>query len=144
MWVIAVLVKPLSVLLPGRRPDRGVRLLRWGAGMAAAAAVILLGMAFGTVEFSDHEPRSRRTPPRARLSRRRPRLVGHLVGHRTSYLPPAFNCALDDGTTYPGSGVCAWLDGLVVAFAVASVLRAVGARYTTDRQIQAPNLETPE
>ncbi|MEU7135794.1 hypothetical protein [Streptomyces sp. NPDC046261] len=135
VWAIAVVVKLLSVVLPGRRPDWGVRLLRWGAGMAAAAAAIFLIMALGAVELSDNESRSGADSSPAPACRdAAPHLVEHLVGHRASYLPPAFDCVLDDGTTYPSSESYVWLNGLVVTCAVASVLLAAGAWYTTDRQ----------
>lgn len=105
VWAIAVVVKLLSVVLRGRRPDRRVGLLRWGAGMAAAAGIILLAMALGAVEMSDHESRSGTDSSPAPACRdAAPHLVEHLVGHRASYLPPSFDCVLDDGTTYPSSG----------------------------------------
>ncbi|MEV5786882.1 hypothetical protein AB0L42_38735 [Streptomyces sp. NPDC052287] len=135
LWVIAVVVKLLSVALPGRRTDWGVQLLRWSAGMTAAAAVMLLAMALGAVELSDNESRSGADSSPAPACRdAAPHLVDRLAGHRASYLPPAFDCVLDDGTTYPGSESYVWLNGLVLTCAAASVLLAVGARCTTGRQ----------
>lgn len=135
VWGIAVIVKLVSVVLPGRPPDWGVRLLRWGAGMAAAAAVVLLVLALGSVQASDHESRSGTdSSPAPACRNAAPHLVEGLVGHRASYLPPAFDCVRDDGTTYPSSGSYVWLNGLVVAFAAASALLAVGARRASDRQ----------
>ncbi|GAB3107540.1 hypothetical protein GCM10027160_04310 [Streptomyces calidiresistens] len=148
VWVITAVVKPLFVVLPGRRPDWGVRLLRWGSGMAVAAAAILLAMALGAVELSDHESRSGADSSPAPACRdAAPHLVERLVGHRASYLPPAFDCVLEDGTTYPASESYVWLNGLVVTCAVVSVLLAVGAGYATDRQtarrMRVPDSETP-
>lgn len=144
VWGIAVIVKLVSVVLPGRPPDWGVRLLRWGAGMAAAAAVILLVLALGSVQASDHESRSgTNSSPAPACRNAAPHLVEGLVGHRASYLPPAFDCVRDDGTTYPSSGSYAWLNGLVVTWATASVLLAAGAGYATGRQT-ARQVEVPE
>jgi hypothetical protein len=142
VWAIAVVVKLLSVVLRGRRPDRRVGLLRWGAGMAAAAGIILLAMALGAVEMSDHESRSGTDSSPAPACRdAAPHLVEHLVGHRASYLPPSFDCVLDDGTTYPSSGGYVWFNGLVVMCAAVSGLLAVGARYRTARETRVPDLE---
>ncbi|MFG2476320.1 hypothetical protein [Streptomyces fagopyri] len=147
LWAIALVVMLLSVALPGRRPDGGVRLLRWGAAMTAAAAVLLLLMGLGAVELSDNESRSGADSSPAPACRdAAPHLGEHLVGHRASYLPPAFDCVLDDGTTYPSSEGYAWLNGSVVTCAVASVLLALGAVYTTDRRsarrMRVPDPET--
>ncbi|MQS07054.1 hypothetical protein [Streptomyces alkaliphilus] len=148
VWVIVVVVKLLFVVLPGRRPDWGVRLLRWGSGMAVAAAAILLAMALGAVELSDHESRSGTDSSPAPACRdAAPHLVEHLVDHRASYLPPAFDCVLEDGTTYPASEGYVWLNGLVIACAAISILLAMGAGYATDRQtarqMHVPDSETP-
>ncbi|WP_425586595.1 hypothetical protein [Streptomyces ziwulingensis] len=131
LWVIAVVVKALSVALPGRRPDWGVRLLRWAAVMLAAAAVMLLLMALGAVELSVNQAGSGAgSSPAPACREAAPHLVAHLATHHASYLPPAFDCVLDDGTTFASSGVYLWLNGLVVACATASVLLGVAARYT--------------
>ncbi|MFH8371810.1 hypothetical protein [Streptomyces sp. NPDC018031] len=128
-WVIVVVVKLLTVALPGRRPDWGIQLLRWGAGMLAVAAVLLLAMALGAVEMAEHESESGSgSSPAPACRDAAPHLVGDLVGHRASYLPPAFDCVLDDGTTYPSSESYAWLNGLVVTCAATSALLAVGGR----------------
>ncbi|MER6621542.1 hypothetical protein [Streptomyces sp. NPDC000931] len=148
VWVVAVVVKLLSAVLPGRRSDWGVRLLHWGAGMAAAAAVMLLVMVLGAVQLSDHESRSgTNSSPAPACRDAAPHLVEHLVGHRASYLPPAFDCVLEDGTTYPSSESYVWLNGLVVTCAAVSALLVAGGRYTTARQTarqtRVPGPETP-
>lgn len=61
-------------------------------------------------------------------------MVERREGHRASYLPPAFDCVLDDGTTYPADGGYAWFNGLVAAFAATSAVLAVGARHATGRR----------
>ncbi len=109
MWAIAVaiavVVRPLSVVTPGRHPHRGVRLPHRGTGTAAAAAVMLSVTALGAVEPSDHESRSGTSSSPAPACRdAAPHLVEHLVGHRATYPPPAFDCFLDDGATYPATG----------------------------------------
>lgn len=58
LWCVAVVVKLVSVALPGRRPDWGVHLLRWSAGMAVAAAVGCSLLSSGAVAFAEHESRS--------------------------------------------------------------------------------------
>ncbi|MEZ7006041.1 hypothetical protein [Streptomyces sp. AD55] len=134
VWVVAVVCRLVSVALPGRRPDWRVRLLRWGTGMLAAASVGLLVLALGNAEMSDHESRSGTDSSPAPACRdAAPDLVARLVGHRMSYLPPAFDCVLDDGTTYPSSPGYAWLNRLAAASAVASALLAVGARYAGEQ-----------
>ncbi|MFD8418068.1 hypothetical protein [Streptomyces sp. NPDC059466] len=147
VWVVAVVVKLLSVALPGRRPDWGVDLLRWSAGMTAAGATLPLFMALGGVALSDNESRSgANSSPAPACRDAAPHLVEHLVGHRASYLPPAFDCVLDDGTTYPSSGDYVWLNGLVVTCLAVSVLLAVGAVHATRRQAarktRVPAVET--
>ncbi|MFF5606885.1 hypothetical protein ACFY65_10960 [Streptomyces cellulosae] len=146
VWAVAVVIRLLSVVLPGRRPDWGVPLLRWGAGMAAAAAVMLLVMALGAVQLSDHESRSGTDsfpPPACRDAA--PHLVEQIVGHRASYLPPAFDCVLENGTRYPGPQY-GWLNGLAVTCVVVSALLAAGARCATrrrtTRQVRVPDPET--
>ncbi|MEU0577978.1 hypothetical protein ABZ465_11900 [Streptomyces griseoincarnatus] len=70
-----------------------------------------------------------------------PHLVERLVSHRVSYLPPSFDCVLEDGTTYPSSGGYVWLNGLVVTCAAVCVLLAVGARCRTAREMRVPDPE---
>ncbi|MFF5340473.1 hypothetical protein ACFY4H_07125 [Streptomyces althioticus] len=68
-----------------------------------------------------------------------------IVGHRASYLPPAFDCVLEDGTVYPSSEY-GWLNGLAVTCAVACALLAAGTRCVTrrrtTRQVRVPEPET--
>ncbi|WP_051717762.1 hypothetical protein [Streptomyces megasporus] len=45
-----------------------------------------------------------------------PGVIEHIAGYEPPYLPLGFDCLPDDGTTYPGSDVYAWLNGFVLAF----------------------------
>jgi hypothetical protein len=140
VWCIAVVVKLISVALPGRRPDWGGHLLRWSAGMAAAAAVGVYFLAAGAVQFSEHESQSgtdSSPAPACRDGVARD-TVRHLVGHRASYVPPGFDCVLDDGTTYASSSGYAWMNTLVVVFSVAAAAFAVAGRYAAERRARAP------
>ncbi|MEU0114486.1 hypothetical protein ABZ137_12320 [Streptomyces bobili] len=140
VWLLAVLVRLIAVALPGRRPDWGARLLRWSAGMAAAAAAGLYLMAAGLVQFSVHESGSGADswPPPACRDGFSEETVRHLVDYRSSYVPPAFDCVRDDGTAYPSSDGYRWMNGLAAGFAVGTVLLAAGARYAAGRRDKAP------
>ncbi|QJS99448.1 hypothetical protein G9272_03280 [Streptomyces asoensis] len=137
LWCVAVLVKLVSVALPGRRPDWAVHLLRWSAGMAVAAAVGCYLLSSGAVAFAEHESRSGADSSPAPACRgeevpREARL--RLVTHRASYFPPAFDCVLDDGTTYESSGVYDTLNTFVVAFAVGAGALAASAGFAAARR----------
>ncbi|KQX65015.1 MULTISPECIES: hypothetical protein [unclassified Streptomyces] len=137
LWCVAVLVKLVSVALPGRRPDRAVHLLRWSAGMAVAAAVGCYLLSSGAVAFAEHESRSGADSSPAPACRgdevpRETRL--HLVSHRASYFPPAFDCVLDDGTTYGSSGVYGTLNTCVVVFAGGAGALAAAAGFAAARR----------
>ncbi|MFE6826664.1 hypothetical protein [Streptomyces sp. NPDC057690] len=137
LWCIAVVVKLVSVVLPGRRPDRAVHLSRWSAGMAAAAAVGCYLLSSGAVAFAEHESRSGADSSPAPACRgegvpRETRL--HLVTHRASYFPPGFDCVLDDGTTYESSGVYDTLNTCVVVFAVGAGVLAASAGFAAARR----------
>jgi hypothetical protein len=139
VWLLAVLVRLIAVALPGRRPDWGVRLLRWSAGMAAAAAVALYLMSAGLVQFSVHESRSGADswPPPSCRDGFSAEAVRHLVDYRSSYVPPAFDCVRDDGTTYPSSDAYRWMNGLAAGFAAGTGLLAAGAWYSAGRRERA-------
>lgn len=53
-------------------------------------------------------------------------------------MPPGFECVLDDGTTYASSSGYAWMNALVVVFAVAAAALAVAGRYAAERRARAP------
>ncbi|MCX4767641.1 hypothetical protein OG562_43165 [Streptomyces sp. NBC_01275] len=145
VWLLAVLFKLVSVALPGRRPDWAVNLLRWSAWMAAVGAVDLYLMAAGAVGFAVHESQSGADSSPAPACREdvAPDTVRRLVGHRASYLPPAFDCVLDDGTTYTSSGGYATANTLVVVLAGGSGALALAARSTAERRAREQETAGP-
>ena len=136
VWCVAIVVKLVSLALPGRRPGRARHTLRWFAVMTAAGALGLYLMAAGAVAYHVHDTRSGADSSPAHACRDGfPRdTVEHLVGHRASYVPPRFDCVRDDGTTYPSSGTYAWWNLLTVGFAVVAAGLAAAARYTRARR----------
>ncbi|GAB7110391.1 hypothetical protein JCM4814A_87060 [Streptomyces phaeofaciens JCM 4814] len=138
VWCVAIVVKLVSLALPGRRPGRA-RQLRWFAAMTAAGALGLYLMAAGAVAYNVHDTRSGADSSPAHACRDGfPRdTVEHLVGHRASYVPPRFDCVRDDGTTYPSSGTYAWWNLLTVGFAVVAAGLAAAARYVRARRPSA-------
>ncbi|MEU0332030.1 hypothetical protein [Streptomyces sp. NPDC006193] len=120
VWVIAVVVKAVSVALPGRRPDWPQDLLRWGAWMAGSAAVIVYLLGAGTVAFSVHEASSGADSTPA-YECRDDVPAGRLVGQTASWVPLRFDCVLDDGSTVPSSPAYFWINTLVVGLVLAAV-----------------------
>lgn len=136
VWCVAVVVRLVSLALPGRRPGGAAAALRWFALMTAAGALGLYVLAAGAVALADHESRSGADSSPAPACRDGfPRdTVEHLVGHRTSYLPPRFDCVRDDGTTYPGSGAYDGWNALTAGFAVLAPALEIAARYARSRR----------
>ncbi|MFF1685214.1 MULTISPECIES: hypothetical protein [unclassified Streptomyces] len=140
VWIVAVVIKLISVALPGRRADWKMDLLRWGAAMAAAAAVTLYVVGLGAIQWSEHESESGADSSPARACRDADvddSTLRHLVGHRASYVPLAFDCVLDDGRTYPSSSGYAWLNGLTATFGVGAGVLMVTAGFVTERRARA-------
>ena len=135
VWIIAVVVKLLSVALPGRRADWSLDLLRWCAAMAAAAAVGLYAIGLGAVQLAEHESQSGAdSSPAVSCRDVETSTLEHLVGSRPSYVPLGFDCVLDDGTTYPSSSGYAWVNGLSVGFGLGAVVLAVAGGYVVERR----------
>ncbi|MFF4396198.1 hypothetical protein [Streptomyces sp. NPDC001480] len=132
LWVIAVIVKLVSVVLPGRRPDRRPGLLRWSAWMAGWAAVILYLLGAGAVAFSVHESSSGADSTPA-LECRDDFPPGVLVGQTASWVPLRFDCVLADGSTHPSSPAYFWINAFVVGLGLAAVVLAVSAARTSGR-----------
>lgn len=142
LWLMAVVVKLLSVALPGRRPDWALDLLRWCAVMAAVAAVGLYLIGLGAVDFAANEsesgtdsapsPSCRPVPPGR-----------HLAGYRPSHLPLGFDCVLDDGTTYSGSAFYPWMNALVAAFGLGAAALMVAWGFATERRARAAGPAAP-
>ena len=57
-----------------------------------------------------------------------PTKVQHVTGHQARYLPPRFDCQLDDGTTYSANVVPAGLMPVVLIAALATAGLATAAR----------------
>ncbi|MGW0945615.1 hypothetical protein ACWD4O_24130 [Streptomyces sp. NPDC002623] len=141
VWCIAIVVKLVSVALPGRRPDWAVDLLRWSAKMAAVAAVGCYLLGAGAVAFAEHESRSgadSSPAPACRGEEVPAEIRRHLVTHRASYFPPGFDCVLDDGTTYESSGGYDRTNALIVVFAGGAGALAAAAGYTKARRARTP------
>jgi len=138
VWLIAVVVKLVSVALPRRRADWAVDLLRWGAVMAAVAAADLYLIGLGLVRFAVSQSESGTDSAPSPLCRdEMPGAIERIAGYEPSYVPLGFDCVLDDGTTYPGSGVYAWMNGLVLAFGLAAVVLRWAGRYVAERRAGA-------
>ncbi|MFF1356156.1 hypothetical protein [Streptomyces sp. NPDC058297] len=140
VWIVVVVIKLISVALPGRRVDWKMDLLRWGAAMAAAAAVVLYVLGLGGVQLSEHQSESgadSSPAPACRDADVDGSTLRHLVGHRASYVPLAFDCVLDDGRTYSSSsGYYAWLNGLTATFGVGAGALVVTAGFVSERRAQ--------
>jgi hypothetical protein len=132
-WVIAVLVKLLSVAMPGRRPDWRSDLVRWSAWMAGCAAVVLYLLGAGEVAISVHESSSGAdsTPAHECRDDFPP---GVLVGQTASWVPLRFDCVLADGSTHPSSPGYFWLNACVVGLGLAAVALGVLGRTVPDRR----------
>ncbi|MFF1919843.1 hypothetical protein ACFVW8_04620 [Streptomyces sp. NPDC058221] len=138
LWAIAVAVKLISVVLPGRRPNWGKDLLRWSAGMAAVAAVIVYSIGLGSVQWdaaaAEHGADSSPAVPCRPLDR--------IAGHEPSYLPLGFECRLDDGRVVRADGPYGLLNGLTVTFGLAAVLLLIAAGALDEYRARAETAET--
>ncbi|WP_353946906.1 hypothetical protein ABII15_38305 [Streptomyces sp. HUAS MG91] len=138
VWTVAVLVKLVSVVLPGRRPDWGRDLLRWCAVMAAAAAVLVYVIGLGSVQWDSHEAESGAdSAPALPCRSLDPATLDHLAGHEPSYLPLGFHCILNDGSEIAGTGAYTWLNSVTVAFALAAVVLALAVGFLDEFRARA-------
>ncbi|WP_018547254.1 hypothetical protein [Streptomyces sp. LaPpAH-108] len=119
IWCVVLLGKILSVALPGRRPDWRDSLLRWGAGMAGAAAVILYFLGAGNVAMSVNESsHGADSTPAHECRDAYP--MDRLRGQRGSYFPLGFDCVLDDGSTGSSTNGYFWLNTSIAVSALTS------------------------
>lgn len=127
LWAIAVVVKLVSVVLPGRRPDWGRDLLCWCAGMAAAGAVITYAFGVGGIQWDVSEATSGAgSLPAAPCRSLPPGVLDQVAGHEPSYVPLGFDCLLTDGSVVAGDGDSyTLLNTMVAAFALAAVLALI-------------------
>ncbi|MGW7082039.1 hypothetical protein ACWGH2_00855 [Streptomyces sp. NPDC054871] len=130
LWGIAVVVKLISVVLPGRRPDWPRDLLLWSAGMAAAAAVIAYTIGLGLVQWDASEAESGAgSSPAVPCRSLPPGTLDELAGHEPSYFPLGFDCLLDGGRVVEADGPYRLLNILAAAFALAAVLSALAVGF---------------
>ncbi|WP_051856274.1 hypothetical protein [Streptomyces sp. NRRL B-1347] len=132
LWAVVVVVKLISVALPGRRPDWGMDLLRWSSGMVAAAAALVYAIGLGLVQWDVHEAESgsdsspavpcRSLPPGAREQ---------VAGHEPSYFPLGFDCLLRNGRVVEADGPYTTLNVTAGTFALAAVLLLLAVRLTS-------------
>ncbi|MFI7320304.1 hypothetical protein [Streptomyces venezuelae] len=127
LWAIAVVVKLVSVILPGRRPDWGRDLLRWCAGMAAAGVVITYAFGVGAIQAAVNEASSGASSlPATPCRSLPPGVLAQVAGHEPSYVPLGFDCLLTDGSVAAGDGDSyTSLNTMVVALALAAVLALI-------------------
>ncbi|MEU1364660.1 hypothetical protein ABZ454_00765 [Streptomyces sp. NPDC005803] len=148
VWVIAVAVKLISVAVPGRRPDWARDLLRWSAGMAAVAAVLVYAIGLGSVQWDASEAESGAgSSPAAPCRSLPPGTLDRLAGHEPSYFPLGFDCLLDGGRAVEGSGPYGLLNALAAAFALAAVLSLLAVGFLDEfrarRQAKAGQMAVP-
>ncbi|MFD6432616.1 hypothetical protein [Streptomyces venezuelae] len=130
LWAIAVVVKLVSVALPGRRSDWARDLLRWSAGMAAAGAVITYTIGLGAVQWDASEAESGAgSSPADPCRSLPPDTLDRFAGHEPSYIPLGFDCLLNDGSVVAGSGPYTLLNTVAAAFALAAVLALIAVGF---------------
>ncbi|WP_331741052.1 hypothetical protein [Streptomyces sp. NBC_00055] len=123
LWAIVVVVKLISVVAPGRRADWARDLLRWSAGMAAAAAVIVYTIGLGLVQWDASEAESgARSAPAVPCRSLPPGALDQLTGHEPSYFPLGFDCLLNGDRVVAADGPYTLLNVLAAAFALAALL----------------------
>ncbi|MDR3081509.1 MAG: hypothetical protein LBV60_11390 [Streptomyces sp.] len=138
LWAVAMVVKLVSVVLPGRRPDWARDLMHWCAAMMGAAAVIIYVIGLGSVQWAANEAESGAGSSPAEPCRSLDSgTLDHLAGHEPSYFPLGFDCVLDDGSVVAGSGEYPWLNALAATFALAAVVLVLGVHLLDELRIRA-------
>ncbi|MFJ5091110.1 hypothetical protein [Streptomyces sp. NPDC088674] len=126
--VVAVLVKAVSLALPGGRPRGRRELTAWSARVLALAAVSVYVIGAGLVQLDDHESRSGADSSPAPACRDvDPATVAGLRDSRASYLPLGFTCLREDGSTYAGEPVLRWFNGIGLGGVAGAVLLGAAA-----------------
>ncbi|MEW2391106.1 hypothetical protein AB0933_22415 [Streptomyces venezuelae] len=143
LWAVAVVVKLVSVALPGRRPGWGRDLLCWSAGMAAVGAVITYAIGLGTVQWNAGEAESGAgSSPAVPCRSLPPDALDRLAGHEPSYVPLGFDCLLDDGSVVAANGPYTSLNIAAAAFALAAVLALIAVGFLDEyRARSAPRAD---
>lgn len=138
VWGVAMVVKLVSVALPGRRPDWAMDLLRWCAAMAAAAAVIVYVIGLGAVQWVAHEAESGAGSSPAEPCRSLDAAtLDHLARGEPSYFPLGFDCVLDDGSVVAGSDSYLSLNALAAALVLTALLLVVGLGFVGELRARA-------
>ncbi|USQ85377.1 hypothetical protein NFX46_17260 [Streptomyces phaeoluteigriseus] len=138
LWGIAVVVKLISVAVPGRRPDWGRDLLRWSAGMAAIAAVMVYAIGLGSVQWDASEAESGAgSAPADPCRSLPPGTLDRLAGHEPSYFPLGFDCLLDGGRVVAAHGPYTLFNALAAAFALAAVLLLLAVGFLDEYRARA-------
>ncbi|WAL93279.1 hypothetical protein [Streptomyces sp. Je 1-369] len=138
LWAIAVVVKLVSVALPGRRPDWARDLLGWSSGMAAVGAVITYAIGLGSVQWHASEAESGAgSSPAVPCRSLPPDALDRLAGHEPSYVPLGFDCLLDDGSVVAGSGSYTLLNAAAAAFALAAVVALIAVGFVDEYRARA-------
>ncbi|WP_309032720.1 hypothetical protein [Streptomyces alfalfae] len=138
LWAIAVVVKLISVVAPGRRPDWARDLLLWSVGAAAAAAVIVYVIGLGLVQWDASEAESGAgSSPAVPCRSLPPGTLDRLAGHEPSYVPLGFDCLLDGGRTVAASGPYGRLNALTAAFGLTAVLALIAVGFLDEYRARA-------
>lgn len=126
LWAVAVVIKAVSVILPGRRPDWVRDLVCWSAGMAAAGAVMTYAFGVGAIQGDVSEAESGAgSLPAVPCRSLPPDVLDRVAGHEPSYFPLGFDCLLDDGSVVAANGSYTVLNTVAAAFALAAVLALI-------------------
>ncbi|TXS50006.1 hypothetical protein [Streptomyces sp. t39] len=129
-WAVAVVVKLISVVLPGRRPDWARDLLLWSGGMSAVAAVIVYTIGLGLVQWDASEAESGAgSAPAVPCRSLPPETLGQLTGHEPSYVPLGFDCLLHGGRVVAADGPYTLLNALTAAFALTALLMLIAVGF---------------
>ncbi|MEE4491419.1 hypothetical protein [Streptomyces sp. BE230] len=135
LWSMAVAVKLISAVLPGRRPNWARDLLRWSAGMAAVAAVIAYSIGLGSVQWDASEAESGAgSSPAAPCRSLPPGTLDRLAGYEPSYFPLGFDCLMDDGHAVAADDPYDLLNALTAAFALAAVLLVLSVGFRNEHR----------
>ncbi|WP_437075101.1 hypothetical protein [Streptomyces sp. enrichment culture] len=128
--VIAAFLGLLGAVLPGRPEPWRWHVPRRAAQLAAAGAAAVYFLGLADVAASDYEvgKGTDSVPAPACRDDEPPETVHGLIDHRVSYLPPAFTCVREDGSTYAADPAYAWRNPAAAGLALSAAALAVAAR----------------
>lgn len=134
---VFALIAVLGAVLPGRPEPWRRHLTRRAAWLAAAGATVVYfwGLAGVTASEDAFGDGADSVPAPACRGDEFPReTVEGLTHHRASYLPLAFDCVREDGSTYSADPAYAWMNPTAAALAGSAALLAIGEGYATERR----------